>query len=140
MKQWIHDAKKIMKDQKTLIKELEEKLIITGGDEVNQKKDMVEHVIEVTKTILFRETKFIEDKADLEEATKEIIPLLTIEQELDNKTFVKTYQNVVNKAICGQRTYIQGECKKRAAGTKVYGVRFCFILCNHSHVFVLQRQ
>ena len=128
MKEWIAEAKTTMDDLRKYIKELEDKVAKTGDDTLNQKKDMVEHVTVTTKTVLCREIKFVEDTADLEEATREVFPLLTIDPEMDENMFVKTYKSVVNKAICDMRTYVQGQCKNRAKGTTVSCVHCCFLV------------
>jgi len=115
--EWIDAAKDEITTMKGTISELESALQKSGGDVAyNRKTDLVNHVISVTKSVLFRNWKFVEDQADLVEATHDLIQYLTIDKELDDETFVTYYKDIVQQSFNQQRNYVQGECKKRAKG------------------------
>ncbi len=83
--------------------------------ELNQ--ELVNHVTNTAKTIMFRTWKFIEDELEEREITKEIIPYLPVEIEMDEEEFVANYSNIVYEGIKTARTDVQSNGKKRATGT-----------------------
>lgn len=79
-------------------------------------QELVNHVNQVAKTVLFRTWKFIEDSLEEEEVTKEIIPYLPVDIGMAEDEFVANYSNVVYEAIKNARTEVQSNGKKRAKG------------------------
>lgn len=79
-------------------------------------QELVNHVNQTTKTVLFRTCKFIEDALEEEEVTRELIPYLPVDIGMPEADFVANYKNVVYEAIKGCRTEVQSSGKKRAKG------------------------
>lgn len=126
---WISKAKTNLQQQKATIKQLETCLAKNGSAiTTNRKEDMVKHVTATAKNYVWRNYKFIEDEVDLVEATTQMIPFLKIPLEMTEEAFIPLYKDVVNAALGEQRTYIQGETKKRCQGTQDCCVCFCFFV------------
>lgn len=85
--------------------------------ELNQ--ELVNHVTNVSKTVLFRTTKFIEDELEEKEVTEEILPHLPVPIKMPKEEFIAKYSNVVYEGIKAGRTDVQSSGKKRAQGTRV---------------------
>ena len=91
---------------------------------VNKKdlnQELVNHVTQTVKTVLFRTWKFIEDALEEEEVTREIIPYLPVDIAMPEEEFVANYSNAVYEAIKNARTEVQSNGKKRAKGMKILG-------------------
>jgi len=75
-----------------------------------------EKVIEKTKQELWRTTKFVTSKDQLESATEKVLDFLHLgkktQQERDS--WIITYKTVVKKALNNQRNYLTAELKKVA--------------------------
>jgi hypothetical protein len=126
--EWITKAKASMANQKTTITELEKALGKTGSAiTTNRKDDMVKHILFLSKVVLFRNWKFIQDEADLVEATTELIPYLSIELGMTEEAFIPLYKDVVNSGLSEQRQYIQSQGKKVCTGTLDLCV--CVLFC-----------
>lgn len=126
---WIEAAKGELTSLKANAKDMEDALHKSGADKLfNRKDDLVRHVTDVTKSVLFRNWKFVEDESDLVEATTDLIPYLTIDKQLDDETFITYYKDIVQTSLNQLRNYIQGECKKRAKGMSLSCVYVLFFL------------
>lgn len=97
----------------------------SGGSKVSTKpkvvkedlnQELVNHVTQVAKTIMFRTWKFIEDELEEQEVTEEIIPYLPVDIGMEVEEFIANYSNVVYEAIKNARTDVQSNGKKRATG------------------------
>ena len=84
-------------------------------EDLNQ--ELVNHVTQTAKTVMFRTWKFIEDEEEEDDITKEIIPYLPVDIGMEEAEFVANYKNVVYDAIKNARTDVQSNGKKRAQGT-----------------------
>ena len=89
---------------------------------VNKKdlnQELVNHVTQTAKTVLFRTWKFIEDSLEEEEVTRELIPYLPVDPGMSEEEFIANYSNIVYEAIKNARTEVQSNGKKRAKGTEI---------------------
>lgn len=98
--------------------------------ELNQ--EIMDKVSFVSKTILFRTVKFIEDDEDLDEITASVLPHLPQEAK-DDAEFVPKYRNTVLKAIRLGRQAVQSECKKKAERKLTFGYLAQFIVVYSQH-------
>ena len=79
--------------------------------------EMKREIENVTKTHLFRGCKFIRDNYDLDRATKFVFKKISISRGWSQQTlanYVKTYKDVVGKALNERRSYVQSELRKSA--------------------------
>ena len=92
-------------------------------------KDMVNTVIEWTKSTVFRNMIFVEVEDDLLEATEEVWELLGENQQamFEKPKFIADYKDVVNNALQQARHYVQQQGYKKNKGM--------WILCKLSIFF-----
>ncbi len=99
------------------IEDLSKALADSGHQAAAINEDLKKQVIEATEIYLQRTWKFLEDRTDLVDATKEVVPYLPHPLTMEEDEFVTNYGQAVNKGLKNMRQNVQAECKKRAKGT-----------------------
>lgn len=103
--------------QMARIDELSKALSDSGRQVTAINEDLKKQVMDATETYLQRTWKFLEDKTDLVDATKDVIPYLPHPLTMQEDEFVVNYSSAVNKGLQSMRQNVQAECKKRTKGT-----------------------
>ena len=95
--------------------------------ELNQ--DLLNHVIHVSKTWLFRNVKFIESEEEEKKHCKKIIKQLPVEIGMPEEEFIDKYSPYVYQAIKDACQAVQSNTKKRAKG--MYCLQRICVFCSN---------